>query len=123
MDWKTALDASEPTLPGNGALPAREVYREMRSHMIDAAPGKTVPDLVLASFPDAARYFPVQFTRTWERIDNTSVRFPGTDVEFEVDGNDVTSPAAGSVTCIVTPTGIQFRCGVSSCEPSPPMPS
>ncbi|MBK7820667.1 MAG: hypothetical protein IPJ61_06230 [Tessaracoccus sp.] len=70
------IAAADPRHPRNAPLPAREVYRTLRPHMIDAAVGSAVPDACLASWPAARRYFPFRVTRTWQDVPNFSVLFP-----------------------------------------------
>ncbi len=75
-------DAWEPAHPRNGIIPARLVYRNLRTHalgnLIDANPGNPVPDRILATsagtgVPD---YYPVRFTRIWKAGEEFSVHFP-----------------------------------------------
>ena len=67
----------EPTHPRNGLIPAREVYRQLRPHMVaEAAAAAPVIDAILADWPFVPRFFPIQFTRTCEPIANCSVFFP-----------------------------------------------
>lgn len=72
----TTLNRDEPQHPANGAIPARHVYRLARSHLIGGAAGNSVADKMLASWPQATRYFVVRCTRTWRVEDNASVHFP-----------------------------------------------
>jgi len=67
---------SEPTHPRNGLIPAREVYRQLRPHMVPDIDALPLEDIVLAVWPEAPRFFPIRFTRTWEAIPNCSAFFP-----------------------------------------------
>jgi hypothetical protein len=80
----STLDAAHPRY---GAIPARLLYRSLRTHasgnMIDATAGNAVPDAVLAAsgtqnVPD---YYPVRFTRVWKPIEDRSVHFPSQVVQ------------------------------------------
>lgn len=67
-----ALDAlaggrprTDPAHPINAGIPARHVYRRVRSRLLDGAVGRPVADRILADWPLARRYFPLFVTRTW----------------------------------------------------------
>jgi len=72
---------SDPAHPRYGAIPARLVYRSLRTPtggMIEGGAGAPVPDRVLAAEPT---YFPVRFTRAWQQVEDRSVHFPSQIVE------------------------------------------
>jgi len=78
----SVTDNWEPAHPRNGIIPARLVYRNLRTHssgdMIDGDIGRPVPDAILASsvrngVPD---YYPVRFTRIWKPKEDFSIHFP-----------------------------------------------
>ncbi|MDH4033529.1 MAG: hypothetical protein OEV80_07000 [candidate division Zixibacteria bacterium] len=67
----------------NGIIPARHVYRELRNNLLDANLSHAVVDAILIDWPNARRYQPVRFTRTWlqtlasgKKVKNCSVYFP-----------------------------------------------
>jgi hypothetical protein len=64
-------------------IPARHVYRSLRAAMMDAAEFLPIPNAVLADWPQAPRYFPLRFTRTWQPIENCSVHFPTQSVHVQ----------------------------------------
>jgi hypothetical protein len=70
------IGRTDPTHPRNGLIPAREVYRHMRPHMVADVAAVALMDAMLAVWPDAPRFFPIRFTRTWELIPNCSAFFP-----------------------------------------------
>lgn len=79
-------DPWEPAHPRNGIIPARLIYRNLRTHssgnLIDGDPGNPVPDKILASsatdgVPD---YYPVRLTRIWKPEEECSIHFPSQSV-------------------------------------------
>jgi hypothetical protein len=80
-------DDWEPSHPKNGAIPARLVYRMLRTHasgdLIDGAPGTALADAILAPGSTATDYYPICFTRVWKRIEDRSVHFPSQVVRAE----------------------------------------
>lgn len=69
------ISRDDPRHRRNGLIPAREVYRQLRADMVEEPDAESLRDAVLADWPDAPRFFPIQFTRTWERIPNCSAHF------------------------------------------------
>jgi hypothetical protein len=67
-----SMPRTDPVHQSHGAIPARHVYRLLRWDTLGAALGEPVPDKILAEWPSAPRYYPIQFTRTWKRIPNCS---------------------------------------------------
>jgi len=67
---------ADPEHPINGLIPARDVYRTLRPHLIDGAAGNALADAMMAAWPNARRYFPLHVTRTWKLVDNFSIQFP-----------------------------------------------
>jgi len=74
-DSANPLSRDEPLHPRNGLIPAREVYRQLRGNMVAEAASEPLRDVITANWPNAPRFFAIQFTRTWERIPNCSVHF------------------------------------------------
>jgi hypothetical protein len=79
-----AVEADDPAHPGFGAIPARHVYRSLRSSsaggMIGAATGSPIADRILSA-PSTADltspgYRAVRFTRIWKPERDCSVHFP-----------------------------------------------
>ncbi|HZN07284.1 MAG TPA: hypothetical protein VFB65_10880 [Pyrinomonadaceae bacterium] len=73
----------EPAHPHNGSIPARLIYRNLRTHslgnMIDADSGNAVPDRILATAVQrdgVPEYYPIRFTRIWKPEEDCSVHFP-----------------------------------------------
>ena len=85
----SVTDDWEPAHPRNGIIPARLVYRSLRTHatgdIINAALGSAVPDAVLASSATAGvpDYYPIRFTRVWKPVEDRSVHFPSQVVRAE----------------------------------------
>src|SRR5262249_27022352 len=73
---RPAVSRDEPTHPRNGLIPAREVYRRLRPEMVADPAAVPLMDAMLADWPNAPRFLPIQLTRTWEPIPNCSVFFP-----------------------------------------------
>jgi hypothetical protein len=79
----------EPAHPRYGNIPARLIYRDLRTHpthgdMIGGGIGNPVPDRILASSATAGipDYYPVRFTRIWLPREEYSVYFPSQVVTF-----------------------------------------
>ena len=70
-----SIPETDPAHPRNGAIPAFHVYRSLRQHLVDAAAGSTIADEVMANWPSSIRYFPIWFTRTWQRVPDCSIYF------------------------------------------------
>lgn len=87
-DPPAPVGRDEPTHPRNGLIPAREVYRLMRPHMVPDPAAVTLMDAMLVDWPFAPRFFPIHFTRTWEPSANCSAFFPRQTVNLR------TGPAA-----------------------------
>lgn len=73
---------TDPTHPRNGLIPAREIYRQMRPHMVADLAALPLMDAMLAVWPDAPRFLPIRFTRTSEVIPNCSAFFPRQSVNI-----------------------------------------
>lgn len=66
----------EPLHPRNGLIPAREVYRRLRPHMVAEPAAVPLMDALLVDWPIGPLFFPIRFTRTAEPTDNCSAHFP-----------------------------------------------
>lgn len=101
----------EPAHPHNGIMPARLIYRNLRTHslgnLIDADAGNPVPDRILATRSDVVEYYPVRFTRIWKPEEDCSVHFPSQVVTATrlVDGQKTVQrlPAHGVLFLSMTP--------------------
>ena len=76
------LQASHPR---NGAIPARLAYRELSGDMAPAGDPAATPvrDVVLPPVSDPNLFYRVRFTRTWQPVEDCSVRFPQQTVQLE----------------------------------------
>ncbi len=76
----SVTDKWEPAHPRNGIIPARLIYRNLRTHtsgnLIDGDVGNPVPDKILAANPTDPAYYPVRFTRIWLPEEDWSIHFP-----------------------------------------------
>jgi hypothetical protein len=77
-----ASDITDPAHPRNGALPARHVYRSLRPNLIGGSASSAVLDAFLADWPNAPRYLPIRFTRTWKRQDAQGKPLPTCSIHF-----------------------------------------
>ena len=81
------ISGDEPLHPRNGLIPAREVYRQLRPHMVGEAPSEPLRNAILADWPNAPRFFAIPFTRTSERIPNCSAHFTRHTVRIQEGAN------------------------------------
>jgi hypothetical protein len=108
----------EPLHPRNGLIPAREVYRRLRPHMVADPAAEALMDVVLANWPNAPLFFPIRFTRTAEAIDNCSAYFPLQIVSIRSGPtllHEETLPAHGIIFLRQAPPPVG--------QPAPPPPS
>lgn len=75
FDNASPLSRNDPSHPRNGLISAREVYRQLRSNMVAEPSSNALRDAILADWPQAPRFFPITFTRTWELTPNCSLHF------------------------------------------------
>ena len=95
-----ALPREDPRHPRNGPVPAREVYRRLRPHMLPDPAAVPIMDAILADWPDAPLFRRIVFSRTWNAIPNCSVFFPRQRVRILEGANvllDQPLPAHGVV--------------------------
>jgi hypothetical protein len=81
------LNRNEPLHPRNGLIPVREVYRRLRNAMFIDSAAIPLMDRILAEWPNAPRFFPIRFTRTWEPVADCSAFFPRQTVRIESGGS------------------------------------
>lgn len=74
-DPANPISRDEPLHPRNGLIPAREVYRQLRGNLVAEPASESLRNAILADWPNAPRFFAIQFTRTWERMPNCSAHF------------------------------------------------
>ena len=134
-DVPTGVAPWEAAHPRYGAIPARLVYRALRTtgsgNMIDAGAGNIVPDTVLApsSVPGVPDYIPVRFTRVWKAVEDRSVHFPSQVVRAEQLTSvsplvvDQRLPSHGILFIAITPihrlTSSDFRVSLSNPSNNP----
>ena len=94
------LDRDEPLHPSNGLVPAREVYRKLRPHMLAEDNADNVLNAILSDWPNAPRFLPIRFTRTWNPVPNCSATFPRQQVRIQT--------ADGPLTVVIPAHGIVY---------------
>lgn len=77
----------DPQHPRNGLIPAHEVYRRLRPHMVPEATAAAHMDAMLIDWPLAPRFFPIQVTRTWNAVANCSAQFLQQTITIRSGGN------------------------------------
>lgn len=113
-------DISDPAHPRNGALPARHVYRSLRPNLIGGSASSAVLDAFLADWPNAPRYLPIRFTRSWKWQDAQGAPLPTCSTHFPAQTVTVKDAGGGTLVSQRLPAhGVLYvtQPGVASAAP------